>query len=853
MMLPILLALPPLVLHCRADDVATCAETANAADLGSPGQPASFTRPSWRRCEWLRAFGCHPDGSADSQQYPALCCCPPDRPCREPDAWHQVGASRPLGTSPVCRACPSSYLMWRAQWGSAADILIAGMLIGTPRLALLMLLACRSNLVWELGIFSQSEKLRHRLVSEMLISNVALVKYFLRANGHDSFWWILAVVHSLAVQVVNEFMFVARPKCMSAEFSHTLWTMYLSCGCMGTIAVAHSVNGGGARSGFATGLLNALLVYYAARAALSPSHYFSERRYFMAGLHLALLIGVLSLSHRILFDTVTLFLVTCPVGWVAVKLTAEARDIMADLVPFWKQGPTIVIDRSRFVQSSVEQLKQLLPDQLANGPPLIVYADVVGGETGIDTGGLRRDWLGHLANELFNPARGLVEYETVHGTPFARLRKGGSLQELEAMGKVLGLALRDAQPLGVDICAPFAHCLAHPQLPLVVETVRRLVPDGNIRHGQHVEPQAVDCSADCSADGMPSLGTIANRNAFAAFCSRSFRLHRRSARVRAMAELARLGFSREWLQWVSRDEYNYYQACLAGPSHILDHAVDIRAVDEEAPESDEVLSVPKLREHMAHRALQVLIVDVAAELLAVWRGLHSIPGVVLPSLSEEARGSKRRRGIIEGENLLNQIDEHNSKRRRVADVQAQMPQRTRTGKDSSVAGSICGDSTVKSQVPSIPSGCTSSLADAAKNDASGAVELSCLQRQLAGSRTVSVAELRACTEYAPQGAELLSEGRRVLEWFWSYVESLDLAGRSALLEWITGFRRLPVGGFPPPHTRMTIFLTDMADDGRLPCAHTCGLQLDLPRGYSSQAVLCRRLSEATAQRQFHIA
>merc|ERR1712046_28077 len=134
-----------------------------------------------------------------------------------------------------------------------------------------------------------------------------------------------------------------------------------------------------------------------------------------------------------------------------------------------------------------------------------------------------------------------------------------------------------------------------------------------------------------------------------------------------------------------------------------------------------------------------------------------------------------------------------------------MPQHTRPGVD----GSNCGDSTVKTQVPAVPSGCTSSLADAAKNDASGAVELSLVQRRLAGSRTVSVAELRACTEDAPQGAELLSEGRRVLEWFWSYVESLDLAGRSALLEWITGFRRLPVGGFPPPHTRMTIFLTDM--------------------------------------------
>ena len=41
----------------------------------------------------------------------------------------------------------------------------------------------------------------------------------------------------------------------------------------------------------------------------------------------------------------------------------------------------------------------------------------------------------------------------------------------------------------------------------------------------------------------------------------------------------------------------------------------------------------------------------------------------------------------------------------------------------------------------------------------------------------------------------------VVEWYWSYVSSLDAAKKAELLKWATGSARCPLGGFAKLHGR----------------------------------------------------
>eukprot|EP00418_Pyrodinium_bahamense_P042116 CAMPEP_0179207160 /NCGR_PEP_ID=MMETSP0796-20121207/103297_1 /TAXON_ID=73915 /ORGANISM="Pyrodinium bahamense, Strain pbaha01" /LENGTH=72 /DNA_ID=CAMNT_0020912083 /DNA_START=60 /DNA_END=275 /DNA_ORIENTATION=+ len=42
------------------------------------------------------------------------------------------------------------------------------------------------------------------------------------------------------------------------------------------------------------------------------------------------------------------------------------------------------------------------------------------------------------------------------------------------------------------------------------------------------------------------------------------------------------------------------------------------------------------------------------------------------------------------------------------------------------------------------------------------------------------------------------KAKQTVDWFWAHVEGLAAEDRAELLEWITGYHRLPAGGFPPP-------------------------------------------------------
>eukprot|EP00435_Cladocopium_sp_Y103_P051868 s1345_g16.t1 len=245
------------------------------------------------------------------------------------------------------------------------------------------------------------------------------------------------------------------------------------------------------------------------------------------------------------------------------------------------------------------------PEELT-GEAREILGTISGVGIGLDFGGLFRDWLAQLALGLFDAENGLVEHSCVDGTCYARLKPGGDLKRLEAMGKVLGLALRDQQPLG-DICPPLAHLLTHPTLPRALQQIREIrlpVPPN--------QPMLPPMDSERPNDGVPPS-------------------------VSGGEELRRLGFSAEWLRY----EYDFWRRAAHG-------AAPLDAVDYQGPRSAE-----GLREHMERKALSSLVLDVSTELEHLWRGLRSVPNVSLPSLerevkrgledAEEERPSKRRR------------------------------------------------------------------------------------------------------------------------------------------------------------------------------------------------------------------
>ena len=80
-----------------------------------------------------------------------------------------------------------------------------------------------------------------------------------------------------------------------------------------------------------------------------------------------------------------------------------------------------------------------------------------------------------------------------------------------------------------------------------------------------------------------------------------------------------------------------------------------------------------------------------------------------------------------------------------------------------------------------------------------------------GLVTSLVAEWRRATDVMPPH----KEDSAVVRWFWEQVGSSSDAERGAVLFWLTGLRRPPVGGFRRLEKRMTLAVG--GDVTRLPC------------------------------------
>lgn len=104
---------------------------------------------------------------------------------------------------------------------------------------------------------------------------------------------------------------------------------------------------------------------------------------------------------------------------------------------------------------------------------------------------------------------------------------------------------------------------------------------------------------------------------------------------------------------------------------------------------------------------------------------------------------------------------------------------------------------------------------------------------ISGLPDIDVEDMKKNTMY--EGT--YTEESNVIKWFWKAAESFSQEERARLVQFITGSSKVPVGGFI--HDRLKICHIS-GGDRRLPSAHTCFKQLDLPN-YSTYEILREKL------------
>ncbi|XP_055882443.1 E3 ubiquitin-protein ligase HUWE1-like isoform X4 [Biomphalaria glabrata] len=102
-----------------------------------------------------------------------------------------------------------------------------------------------------------------------------------------------------------------------------------------------------------------------------------------------------------------------------------------------------------------------------------------------------------------------------------------------------------------------------------------------------------------------------------------------------------------------------------------------------------------------------------------------------------------------------------------------------------------------------------------------------LELLISGLPTIDIDDLKANTEYHKYQATSLQ-----IQWFWRALRSFDQAERANFLQFVTGTSKVPLGGFGNLEgmngtQKFQIHRDDRSTD-RLPSAHTCFNQLDLP-------------------------
>jgi len=118
-----------------------------------------------------------------------------------------------------------------------------------------------------------------------------------------------------------------------------------------------------------------------------------------------------------------------------------------------------------------------------------------------------------------------------------------------------------------------------------------------------------------------------------------------------------------------------------------------------------------------------------------------------------------------------------------------------------------------------------------------------LELLISGLPEIDLGDLRRNTEYHGYSAS-----SPVVVWFWQVVEEFDKQDQALLLQFATGTSKVPLEGFKALQgiggpQKFQIHKAYGASEGRLPSAHTCFNQLDLPE-YDSKEQLAERLAMA---------
>ncbi|XP_017074382.1 E3 ubiquitin-protein ligase HUWE1 isoform X3 [Drosophila eugracilis] len=102
-----------------------------------------------------------------------------------------------------------------------------------------------------------------------------------------------------------------------------------------------------------------------------------------------------------------------------------------------------------------------------------------------------------------------------------------------------------------------------------------------------------------------------------------------------------------------------------------------------------------------------------------------------------------------------------------------------------------------------------------------------LELLISGLPDIDIEDLKANTEYHKYTSKSAQ-----IQWFWRALRSFDQADRAKFLQFVTGTSKVPLQGFSSLEgmngiQKFQIHRDDRSTD-RLPCAHTCFNQLDLP-------------------------
>ncbi|XP_076800643.1 E3 ubiquitin-protein ligase HUWE1-like isoform X1 [Clavelina lepadiformis] len=114
-----------------------------------------------------------------------------------------------------------------------------------------------------------------------------------------------------------------------------------------------------------------------------------------------------------------------------------------------------------------------------------------------------------------------------------------------------------------------------------------------------------------------------------------------------------------------------------------------------------------------------------------------------------------------------------------------------------------------------------------------------LELLISGLPNIDIDDLRQNTEYHKYQANSLQ-----IQWFWRALRSFDQAERAKFLQFVTGTSKVPLQGFASLEGMTGVqkfqIHRDDRSTSRLPCAHTCFNQLDLP-AYETYDKLRERL------------